>query len=171
MATSPTSALTAIAGVQQANPTTNASGAAINNGQTGATVPVLAVSSGLFTEIYSVEQHGGEIGLHVFGPLLPKNVRVLRAWYEGLTAPVSGGAATIVIGVKTVAAAGILGVTAYNGGTFAAGNITIGVPDGAIANATTKTSLETQQLQVAIAGADLTAGSFAVHYELFQCAA
>jgi hypothetical protein len=113
---------------------------------------------------YDFAVHGGTVGTISLSAIVPYPSVVKRAWYEVLTPPTSGGAATISLGISVNDPDGIFGVTAYNDASFNAG-FHDGAPNGAAGNFTTKTD-GNRVLCIVIAGADLTAGKIKVYAEL-----
>lgn len=94
---------------------------------------------------------------------IPTGCSVTRAWYEVLTAPTSGGAATIAFGVATNDPTGILSATAYNDAAFTEAYHDSDV-DGTASTFTTKTTTE-RAVVLTVAGADLTAGKIKLWVE------
>jgi hypothetical protein len=94
--------------------------------------------------------------------VLPPNFIVSKVMLDVLTAPTSGGAATIALGVLTGVDA--LAATAYGSVT----GLVDGIPNGAAANAIKvpgNHALPGVQPQLTIAAAALTAGKINVHFE------
>lgn len=90
---------------------------------------------------------------------LPDNAIITRAWYENLTTFTSStDAATIALGVKTNAPAGIKAAVAISNGAnpYDAG-IVAGIPDNVVANFTTKTTAA-RKIIATVAVEALTAG-------------
>ena len=85
------------------------------------------------------------------------------SWYTVLTAPTSGGAATIAMGVDTDDADGILAATAYDAAAFGVGPHD-GIPCGSAASFAGLTS-DRRNVILTIAGAPLTAGKIQVYWE------
>ena len=112
--------------------------------------------------VYDFAVDGGAVGSKIIGHI-PDNATITRAWYEVLTAPTSGGSATIGLGVQTDDATGILAATAYNNAIFNTGYHDA-VPDGTAANFTTK-STAYRPVNFVIGAADLTAGKVKVWWE------
>lgn len=115
--------------------------------------------------LYDFDVNGGSLGPINLTEVFP-NSSVTKAWYEVITAPVSGGAATISIGVDTDDASGIKASTAYNDATFALGYHDA-IPNGNAANFTAKTTGE-RYLIFTIDGATLTAGKIRIWFELIR---
>lgn len=115
------------------------------------------------TGLYDFGVDGGAIAAYMLG-YIPNNAMVTKAWYEVLTAPTSGGAATISFGVHGDDNLGILTATAYNNAIFTEGfhDTTC---DGTAANFTTKTTTNSKYVKMNIAGAVLTAGKIRLWWE------
>lgn len=112
--------------------------------------------------VYDFDAHGGAQGDIGLGLNLPEGAIVVSPWYEVLTPPASGGAATIAIGIPVDDVDGILGATPYdNAGAFGAGyhDTLIGWDPGDYSVKTTAN----REVTLTIAGADLTAGKIALH--------
>ena len=114
------------------------------------------------TGLYDFSVSGGSTGDYTLGAL-PDNATITTAWYEVLTQPTSGGAATIALGIATNAATGLLGATAYDNAAFSAGYHDC-TPTGASANFTTKTTAA-RNVVLTVGGAALTAGKIRVHWQ------
>jgi hypothetical protein len=113
------------------------------------------------TGLYNFTADGGAISSIDIGDI-PNNATIIRAWYEVLTPPTSGGAATIAISTSQVANE-IVTATAYDNAVFAAG-FHDGIPDGTAANFTTKATAK-RDINFTIAGATLTAGKIRIWWE------
>ncbi len=102
------------------------------------------------------------IGTHLLTmtDTIPPGAAVYLSPYEVSVVPLSGGAATIQIGVEVNDPAGILAPVAFGGGAFTLGWHD-GLPDTTAATFTTDTTA-VRKLVVVIAGASLTAGKFNV---------
>jgi len=102
---------------------------------------------------------GKAIGSYAFGPSLPDNAIVIKAFYRVLTTFTSAGdLATIALGVQSDAAAGIKVAVAINNGAnpWDAGNHDA-IPDGAAANMVTQLTAARQFLAT-VAVEAITAG-------------
>lgn len=101
------------------------------------------------------------IGAHLFGPKLPDNFTVLRAWYEVLTTFTSAAdTATIALGIETDDVAGIVAATAIAtvGDIWDAGWQDT-IQDGSAATTfANKTAAAKRQFQLDVAVQALTAG-------------
>ena len=118
---------------------------------------------------YSYALQGGAVGdltlvKDINAPLttdnyavLPDNAIITKVWIDVLTAPTSGGAATVAL--KSQSAADLLAATAIASIT----GILAGVPDDAVANMIKLTADRTVKATVAVAA--LTAGKFNVYIE------
>lgn len=122
----------------------------------------LGANIGVASGLYDFAVDTGAIGDYVLG-VLPDNAVITRAWYETITDPTSGGAATIAIGVAANDANGIVTATAYDNAIWNPGWHD-GTPDGAAANFTTQTT-DQRNIILSIAGATLTAGKIRVFWE------
>ncbi len=120
--------------------------------------PLKGVTSGM----YDFSVNGGSVG-NIAIASIPDNSTVVKAWYEVLTAPTSGGSATIAFGVQTNDAAGILAATAYNNAVFNTGYHDA-IPDGTATNFTTKTTA-VRSLVMTIGTSALTAGKIRIWAE------
>jgi hypothetical protein len=136
------------------------------DGKIGASNGTVAFNTSYIAEgTYDFSVDGGAIStINLTEAGVPLHATVKRAWYEVLTPPTSGGAATIALGVSTNDTDGIKTATAYNDAAFSAGYHD-GTPDGTAANFTTKTT-GNRYLCIKIAGAALTAGKIKVFAEL-----
>jgi hypothetical protein len=112
---------------------------------------------------YDFAVSGGAIGSFAIGQLLD-NCSITRAWYEVITQPTSGDAATVGMGVVSDDATGIETPTAI-------ASLTTGWhdadPDGTATNFTTKTTA-IRNIILTIAAFDLTAGKIRVFWEYIQ---
>lgn len=119
--------------------------------------------------LYDFSIQSGDVGSYtLIGPdssgiSIPDNATITKAWYEGLIAPTSIGSATISLGVASDDAAGLIAVTAFDNAVFALG-YHAAIPDGTVVNFTTK-STAIRDIQLVIAGANLTAGQIRVWLE------
>ncbi len=103
--------------------------------------------------IYSFTEDGGAAGDHVMA-YLPDNAIVMNAWYAVIAAVNGSGGATVSMGVDVDDAAGILAPT------LLAGLDGVCIPDGTIANATTKATAS-RAVILTVAGT-LTSGTIRV---------
>lgn len=105
--------------------------------------------------VYDFAANGGAVGDIVLSSQLPPGAVILTGFVDVLTAPTSGGAATVAL--KVEGAADILAATAI-------GSLTLGrksiIPNGAGVNAV-KTTVA-RNITVTVATAALTAGRFVV---------
>ncbi len=102
---------------------------------------------------------GKAVGTHSLGLTIPDNSYIIRAWYDVVTTFTSAtDAGTIALGVTTDDAGGIIAAIAISNGAnpWDAG-LHEGLPDGAVANFTTK-STAARALIATVAVEALTAG-------------
>lgn len=119
-----------------------------------------AVSPGEDTAVLTLDATGGLAqGTEFLGLTLPKDAYVIRAWYDVLTTFTSNtDAATIRLGVATDDPGGIVAAIAISDiSTPWDAGLHEGVPDGAVANFTTKATAE-RELQATVGAEDLTNG-------------
>ena len=112
--------------------------------------------------IYDFDVNSGATGSYRLGQLFD-NAIITRAFYQTITDPTSGGAATIAIEVATDDANGIVTATAYDDAVFDPGYHEA-IQSGAVTNFTTQTTA-IRDVNLTIAGADLTAGKIKVWWE------
>lgn len=123
-------------------------------------------SKNLLCAVYDYSKLGGAVGdislVDDYGDpaVLPDNAVVDKVIIDVLTAPTSGGAATVAL--KSEAAGDLLAATAIAGIT----GIIDGVPNGAAANA--KKMSADRRVTATVAVAALTAGKFRVMIEYSQ---
>jgi parallel beta-helix repeat protein len=116
----------------------------------------------IVSTIYDFDVDGGAVSTINLGVTLPDNASIIRAWYETLTDPTSGGAATIAI-TTAEAANEIVTATAFDNAVFDPGYHDA-IPDGTAANFTTKTTAA-RTIDFVIGGAALTAGKIRIWME------
>ena len=114
---------------------------------------------GIAKATYDFSVHGGPVGDIELDLKLPANAIVYQGLIDVVTAPTSGGSATVAL--KIEGAADLLAATAISSVTGQLDTI----PDGAAANVV-KTTTE-QTLTVTVATAALTAGKFHVYLFYF----
>lgn len=118
--------------------------------------------------VYDFAKHGGAVGfIDLTDPAvlagamkLPQGMVISEVAYRVITAPTSGGAATIAIG-DAASGAVFLAATAYNNAAYALDNVAkaaIGVPR-------LVDSADKQKLGITVAAAALTAGKIAFWVE------
>ncbi|MEM9116879.1 MAG: hypothetical protein AAGD09_03240 [Cyanobacteria bacterium P01_F01_bin.56] len=108
---------------------------------------------------YDFAEHGGIVGDNACNLKLPAGAIVYNGFANVVTAPTSGGSATVAI--KIEGAADLLTATAISSVT---GQLDL-VPDGTAGNAIVLT--EDRTLSVTIATAALTAGKIDVYLQYF----
>lgn len=115
--------------------------------------------------IYDVARDGGEAGTYVIGTI-PDNATVVKAWYEVLTTFTDGATDASTIALSTAKAANeiISAVAISDAGNPWDAGYHDGVPNGAAANFTTKTTAVTN-VQAVVAVATLTAGKMKVWWQ------
>jgi hypothetical protein len=108
----------------------------------------------------------GTVGVHTMEVAVPLPIGgyITRAWAYVSEAFVSGGAATIALGVDATAPSGLLAATAYNDPSLAGGFVDL-LPDGTAATFTPPTNA-VRRLILTIAGAAITQGAVTVYYEV-----
>lgn len=109
---------------------------------------------------YDFAVDGGAIGKIGLSGRIPPGATITHAWYEVLTPPTSGGAATLSFGVDANDPTGLLAATAIAGFTAGYGDL---LPDNTAANFTTKTT-NPRDIIMTIAAAALTDGKINVFY-------
>ena len=117
----------------------------------------------LVSVLYDFSVDAGAQGTIALDDTFPDNSTIIRAYYEVLIAPTSGGAATISFGIDIHDPAGLLAATAFDNAAFNAGYHAF-LPDGTVANFTVKSNAIIDVIMI-IAGADLTAGKIRIWYE------
>lgn len=117
------------------------------------------VQGGKFVAIYDFDILGGSQGPISIGSL-PDNCSITYAAYEVITAFTSAGAALVQFGVSNDQA-GISSNLAFDNAIYSVG-LHDGIPDHTIANYTTKTTADKQNILITISTADLTAGKVIV---------
>lgn len=117
------------------------------------------------TGVWDFAVDGGDIDNYTLGTL-PINTYIVEAWYEVLTPLTSAGAATVEIGVITNDSQGIAVNAAYNNAQYSSG-LHDGIPDGSVANFTTKTDA-VRGVALKIEDAALTAGKVRVWWRYVQ---
>jgi hypothetical protein len=112
--------------------------------------------------VYDFAVDGGAIGAIsiALDTVIPTGATITNAFYEVITAPTSGGSATIAIGVSTDDPAGLKAATAIASYTLGYGDL---LPDNTAANFTTKTTGD-RNIVITIATAALTAGKINVFF-------
>jgi len=122
------------------------------------------VSSGL----YAFSKLGGAVGtFQLTNPVIPANAVILRAWYDVLEAPTSGGAATIALGLTAAATNTLAAATVIGGAEYTAGaHTTVVGPPAALGTALTKTTAA-GHISLTVAVATLTAGQVLVSVEYY----
>ncbi len=108
---------------------------------------------------YDFAIHGGAVGDNELDLTLPAGAIVYNGFINVITAPTSGGAATVAL--KIEGAADLLGATAIASVTGQLDS----VADGTAANAVVLTAERT--LTVTVATADLTGGKMDVYLQYF----
>lgn len=108
---------------------------------------------------YDFSEHGGVVGDNALPFVLPAGAIVYAGMIDVITAPTSGGSATVAL--KLEGAGDILAATAIGSLT---GLVDV-VPDGTAGNAV-KTTVE-RQLQLTVATAALTAGKMIIHLDYY----
>lgn len=104
------------------------------------------------------------VAAHLFGPELPDNAVITRAWWEVATAFAGGAGATLSLGLETDAAAGIRAATLVTDAMYA----TTGFKESLLTGGTAqflKAGAAGRQLVATVAVAALTAGKLVVHCE------
>jgi len=112
--------------------------------------------------VYDFAVNGGAVASHRLGQL-PNNAIITRAYYQVITAPTSDGVATIAIQIPTDDANGIVTATAYDDGVFTEAYHEA-IQTGTVANFSEQTTA-IRDVELAIAGAVLTAGKIKVWWE------
>ena len=112
--------------------------------------------------IYDFDVSGGAVAPYKLGELVD-NAVVTRAFYQIITDPTSGGAATIAISISTDDVNGIVTATAFNDAVFNPGYHEA-IQTGTVANFSEQTTA-IRQIYLNIFGADLTAGKIKVWWE------
>lgn len=119
--------------------------------------------------IYDFDVDGGSQGTFALGSI-PDNSSIKSSWYEVITPPTSGGAASIALGVATNDVIGVTGASSYSGGGFKDAGYHdtplagVGANPPRVALWTTKTTAE-RDVILTISIADLTAGVIHVWWE------
>ncbi len=137
------------------------------NGAVSVTLPTSGFIAGTLRGEYSFATDGGTVGsINLRNAVLPAKARVIRAWYEVLTALTSAsGASTIAFSIPTDDANGILAPIAISdSSTPWALGLHSTIQNGLIINASEKTTT-TRNIQMVLAGEALTAGKLVLYAE------
>lgn len=110
--------------------------------------------------VYDFDVNGGAIGTKSLDAVIPAGAVITHAFYEVVTAPTSGGSATIAIGVDTDDIAGLKAATAIASYTLGYSDL---LPDNTAANFTVKT-LGDRNVILTVATAELTAGKINIYF-------
>jgi len=122
-------------------------------------------NQGFKSVLYDFDVDGGAVSDIALGTI-PNDATIIQAWYEVITAPTSGGSATIALGVDIDDAAGIKAATAFDDASFAAGYHDT-LCDNTASTFTTK-STAVRDVILSIVAAVLTAGKIRIWFKFLR---